>query len=202
MTPKEANAVTLRWLTPLIFLTVALLLGACSPVDIQPDKTDTFKTKGYRFYTWAGPPLPSRDAAEPSHRAIDPTVRQEVDRALQNKGYVLDAQRAQFTVGYRYGIGIREGVPADDADNITYYPPATINRKVDQASRDNAVALGGVKETKELQLRFRDIESQRIVWEVTLTEVVANTNRLDDDHIDKSLGKAIPRALISLPNQP
>lgn len=201
MTLETTNTRYNRWPALLIALFGTLLAGACSPVDIQPDESGTFADKGYRYYTWANPALPNATSAETSRRAIDPTVRREVNQALQEKGYQLDAQRAQFSIGYRYGIGTRDGVPRDDASNITYYPPTTINRKVDQASRDNAIALGGVKETKELQLRFRDIASQRVVWEVTLTEIAADANRLGEDKLDKSLGDAIPRALRSLPDQ-
>lgn len=178
---------------------VALISAACSPVDIQPDTVNNFAAKDYRYYQWRSGPVPATKSGASSRPAIDPTVRQAVDEVLQSKGYQLDMERAQFIVGYRYGIGIRDGVAAEHASNITYQPPATINRKVDQASRDNAIALGGVKETTELKIQIRDKTSQLIVWEALLTEIVADANRVDADYIDKSLRKAIPRAMRTLP---
>lgn len=181
-------------------LIISLVVAACSSVEIQPDETDKFAAGNYQYYKWrsAAVPLDAKDAS--SRKAIDPAVREGVNASLQAKGYILDPERAQFSVGYTYGFGIREGVPSDDASNITFYPPGTINRKIDQASVDNAIALGGVKETSELQLQLRDIASQSIVWEAVMTEIIADANRADTAHIDKSLQKAIPRSLRSLPD--
>lgn len=179
---------------------VMMFAVACSPVDIQPAATEGFAKKDYQYYRWARLPILKGTSRDFPRRPIDPTVRQAVDDTLQKKGYLLDPQKAQFNIDYRYGIGIREGVAGDDASNITYVPPGTINRKIDQASRDNAIALGGVKETKNLQLRIRDTTSQQEVWEVTLTEIVSNTNNTGGGQIDKSLSDAIPRALRSLPD--
>jgi len=184
-------------------LTSLFLFGvftACSAVDIQPDENNRFTAKSYQYYTWGSAPVEG-DQPGPG-RAIDPTVREAVNRALVEKGYIENTSRAQFSVGYRYGSGIREGVPGDDASNISYYPPTTINRTVDQATRDNAVALGGVKETAELQIQLRDMQSQLIVWQVTLTEIVEDVNKVDAQHIDKRLRKAIPSALKTLPAAP
>ncbi len=184
---------------------IALLLCslvACSPVDIQPDEAEAFAAKDYRYYMWHTVPVTHENGRSKPGRPLDPSVRAAVDATLQDKGYTLDPQRAQFTVGYRYGSGIRQGVSGDEASNLTYHPPTTINRKVDQASRDNAIALGGVKETTELQLLLRDAMSQLVVWQVTLTEIVENANQADPESIDQNLRKAIPRALRPLPTVP
>ena len=175
------------------------LISACGSVEIQPGETEAFADMGYTYYRWHSVPVQDPDKGHVPGRAIDPTVRQAVDEALKAKGYRLDAEQAQFTVGYRYGGGIREGVASDDASNISYYPATTINRQVDQASRDNAIALGGVRETTELQILMRDVGSQLVVWQVVLTEIVEDANQ-DTQHIDKRLRKAIPGALRPLPN--
>ncbi|MFK7977346.1 MAG: DUF4136 domain-containing protein [Halioglobus sp.] len=199
MALETANPGATGWMNKLALVGATIAITACSPVDIQPASTDEFVGKAYQYYAWARVPAPLGSSITIPERAFDPTVRKAVETALEDKGYQLHQQKAQFTVDYRYGFGTRDGVAGDAASNITYYPPTTINRKIDQASRDNAIALAGVKETKELQLRFRDSTTQRLIWEVTLAEIVSNTNRLGDNQIDKSLSDAIPRALRSLP---
>lgn len=185
----------------LLAILLPAAISACGSVEIQPGETDEFADMGYTFYRWHSAPVQDSTAPGPG-RALDPTVRQAVDETLQAKGYTLDPDRAQFTVGYRYGGGIREGVASDEASNITYYPATTINRKVDQASRDNAIALGGVRATTELEILMRDAKSQLVVWQVVLTEIVEDANQVDTQHIDKRLRKAIPGALRPLPDAP
>ena len=58
-----------------------------------------------------------------------------------DKGYVLDPARAQFSVDYLYATGLRDGASPGQASNISHIPSATVNRQVDQASVDSAIAL-------------------------------------------------------------
>ncbi len=100
---------------------------------------------------------------------MDPIVRREVDAHLQGKGYVLDQHRAQFTVDYLYVSGHGPGRAQRTGEQHLRHPRVTPNRQVNQASVDNAIALGGVKETNNLVVQFNDRASNQEVWQVTLT---------------------------------
>ena len=150
-------------------------------------------------------------AQSPCHRravpltpmyAIDPVMRREVDAHLQSKGYVLDPQRAQFTVHYLYVTGMVQGERSALASNITPYPRIMPTRRVDQASVDNAIALGGVKETNNLIVQFNDRVTNQEVWQVTLTEIVENANSSDTSRLDDNLKRSLQRALQPIPQAP
>ena len=126
-------------------------------------------------------------------------MRREVDAGLQARGYILDTARAQFSVDYLYAIGMREGAQSEQASNISPVPSVTPNRRVDQASVDNAIALGGVKETSNILLQFNDMDSNAQVWQVLMTKIVENANRVDTSRLDENLTKSLERALKTLP---
>ncbi len=134
--------------------------------------------------------------------AIDPVIRREIDAHLQSKGYVLDPQRAQFTVHYLYVTGMVQGERSALASNITAYPRIMPTRRVDQASVDNAIALGGVKETNNLIVQFNDRVTNQEVWQVTLTEIVENANSNDTSRLDDNLMRSLQRALQPIPQAP
>ncbi|NQX87221.1 MAG: DUF4136 domain-containing protein [Halioglobus sp.] len=183
-------------------LTVTLLsiaLVACSGIEIESSDAEPFAAGHYHYYRWRTGPLPPGIVSNDPIYAIDPVVRREVDSTLSSKGYMLDPARAQFTVDYRFGPGLLQGETSDLASNISHLPSVTPNRQVDQASVDNAIALGGVKETNNLVLQFNDSTTNLAVWQVTVSKIVENANRSETLEIDKTLSKYIARALESLP---
>ena len=145
-------------------------------------------------------PLPPKSTSSDPFYAIDPVMRREVNASLQARGYILDKARAQFSVDYLYGIGMREGAQSEQASNISPVPSVTPNRQVDQASVDNAIALGGVKETSNILLQFNDMDSNAQVWQVLMTKIVENANRVDTSRLDENLTKSLARALKTLPH--
>jgi hypothetical protein len=178
---------------------LALAMAACSGIETHPDEVDTFAAGDYRYYKWRTEPLKNTgNSADPVY-LIDPIVRREVDAALQDKGYRLDPERAQFSVDYLYATGLRLGETSQEATNLTPYPTALPNRQVDQATVDNAYALGGVKETSNIALQFNDIERREAVWQVVITKIVENANRVDRDALNRDLKKAVSQALRPLP---
>jgi hypothetical protein len=176
-----------------------LALAACSGIEIEPKSTEAFAAANYRYYRWRTEPLPARAGATTPIYLIDPVLRREVDAGLRGKGYVLDPQRAEFTVDYIYAAGLVQGEESAWASNISARPSATANRHIDQASVDNAIALGGVKQTNNIVLQFNDSASNKEVWQVTLTKIVENANNTDTTSIHRELDKYIERALDSLP---
>jgi hypothetical protein len=186
----------------LAYTLLSLALVACSGIEIEPAGIETFAAGNYRYYSWRTGPLPSGTRSSDPVYAIDPVVRREVNANLQKKGYVLDPERAQFTVDYIFAPGMLQGERSDWASNVNSTPSVTPNRQVDQASVDNAIALGGVKETNNIILQFNDKASNREVWQVTLSKIVENANVTDASRIDSALKKSMERALESVPQAP
>ena len=191
----------MRILLPLAALLLALGTAACSNVETTPTDTDRFAAGHYRYYAWRNQPLVNTTRSSDPIYLLDPIVRTEVDSALRLKGYILDPQRAQFNVTYRYAMGMRMGEMSQESTNITPYPTAVPNRRVDQAVVDNAIALGGMKETSNLALQFHDQSSNDQVWQVIITKIVENANqRVDPAKFGGNLRKALEQALRPLPD--
>lgn len=189
----------MRITTILASTLLSLALTACSGIEIEPSGSEEFIAGNFQYYRWRSEPLTAGTASSDPVYAIDPVMRREVDAALGSKGYVLDPQRAQFTVDYIFGPGMLHGEQSELASNISHRPSVTPNRQVDQASVDNAIALGGVRETNNIVLQFNDSKTNRSVWHVTLSKIVEDANRSDTSNIDRNLSKYIERALDTLP---
>jgi hypothetical protein len=184
-------------------LTISLLsmivLAACSGIETRPGETETFAAAGYQYYRWRSEPMPNTlNSVDPIYQ-LDPIIRQEVDRALQAKGYRLDSERAQFTVDYIYAEGLRMGEKSRDASNLSTHPGSIPNRNMDQASVDNAYALGGVKETANIGIQFNDVEDNKEVWRVVITKIIDNVNETESLKLKKNVEKAIKQATRDLP---
>ena len=178
---------------------LSCLLVACSGVEIEPAPVDDFASKNYTYYKWRTEPLPQGTRnTDPVYR-LDPLMRKHVNNNLQSLGYVMDPQRAQFNVDYLYAPGLRDGATPEQASNISHIPSVNPNRQVDGASVDNAIALGGVKETANILLRFNDIASRKAVWEVHMTKIVEDANLADRGKLDTNLKAHIERAMRDLP---
>ncbi len=182
-----------------ILATLALTLVACSGIETRPAPTETFAAGNYTFYKWRSDPLPKVANAQDTMYLIDPILRGAVDNELAKKGYVLDTQRAQFSVDYLFAEGLRMGERSADAYNITPYPSVNPNRQVNQAVVDNAYALGGVKETSNIALQFNDDASKKEVWHVIITKIVENVNEVDMTEMRKAVKQGVSKALSTLP---
>jgi len=189
----------MRALPATLCLLCSLVLAACSGVAVEPAPVDDFAAAGYRYYRWRSEPLPADPRSSDPLYTVDPVLRSEVDRVLQAKGYLLDRERSQFSVDYLFAEGLVAGATPGQADNISPVPLVIPNRGVDQASIDNAIALGGVKETSNIQLRFFDRDSNELVWELTLSKIVENTNRVDPADLTDLLHGQLARGMKDLP---
>lgn len=185
--------------TLILIFTMSLVLVGCSGIDIQQSGIEKFSAGNYHYYKWRTEPLPTDSRSSDPIYTMDPVIRREVDADLQRKGYVLDNGLAQFTVDYRYANGMLQGERSQLASNITPYPSVTPNRQVNQATVDNAIALGGVKETNYLVLQFNDLSSNQEVWQATLTKVIENANNIDSSRLNENLKAYLTRALKPLP---
>jgi len=186
-----------------IVLAFAILsLLACSGVDIQQSAINRFTTGNYRYYMWRTDPLPQENRSSNAMSTADSVIRGAIDDHLQSLGYILDPQRAQFILHYLYVTGMVPGERSALASNISVYPTIMPTRRVDQASVDNAIALGGVKETNNLIVQFNDRVTNQEVWRVTLTEIVENANSNDTSRPDDKLMRSLQRALQPIPQVP
>jgi hypothetical protein len=183
----------------LAYTIMSLFLVACSGVDIQQSGIDKFSAGNYHYYKWRTEPLPNVTRSSDPVYTLDPVIRRVVDADLQRKGYVLDKDRAQFTVDYLYVSGMQQGERSQLASNITTYPSVTPNRQVNQATVDNAIALGGVKATNNIVLQFNDLASNQEVWQATLSKVVEDANNIDSSRLDQNLKDYLGRAIKPLP---
>ncbi len=187
---------------PFIIITavLALALSACSGVETHPEATDTFAAGNYHYYSWRSKALVNSTNSRDPIYTLDPVLREAIDTKLQNKGYVLDPERAQFSVDYLFAEGVRDGVKGEAASNLTTRPGIVPDRNIDQASIDNAYALGGLKETRNIGIQFNDVGRKEEVWWVLITKLVDDTNIAQDSHLSKTIHAAVNQGMRSLPN--
>lgn len=181
------------------FILLLALVACSNGVQIQQDAVDQFAAGNYRYYKWRTEPLPQTTRYSAALYAMDPVIRRDVDADLQARGYVLDEERAQFTVDYQYVSGMLQGERSALGGNISAIPTVTPNRQVNQASVDNAIALSGVKETDNIVLQFNDRDSNRQVWQASMTIIVENTNDHDTSRLADNLKGFLERTLQPLP---
>jgi hypothetical protein len=188
----------MRFIT-ILSLLLALAVTACSGIETRPAPVETFAAGHYKYYKWRSEPLPNAANSEEVMYVIDPILRKVLDADLARKGYVLDPDKAQFSVDYFYAAGLRMGERSAEASNLTLYPSVNPNRQVNQAVVDNAYALGGVKETSNIAIQFNDVASKKEVWHVIITKIVENVNKVDRNEVRDSLRKGVDEGLSSLP---
>ncbi len=189
---------TIRLLASML---LAATLAACSGIDTKPADTTDFAAAGFQYYDWRNPPLENTHNSRDPIYLTDRLVRDAVNAELQSKGYRLDPERAQFTVDFVAAAGMRQGVPSEQASNISTRPQA-INRRPDQATVDNAQALAGVVDTNNLALIFRDRTSGDEVWQVLISKIVEDANFNDTDRARRNVEQAVRKGLRTLPNAP
>ena len=187
----------MRTLSVLLLL---LAVSACSSVETRPGDTAAFEAGDYRYYSWRSQPLANSRQSGDVLYLIDPIVRREVNAALGQLGYVQDPARAQFSVDYLQAMGLRDGVKSQDASGgIDPIPSARPNRQINQAMVDNANALAGVQTTNNIAIQFNDTASHQEVWQVVITSIVENSNKIDVDDMERKISKAVHQAFRPLP---
>lgn len=180
---------------------VALVLGACTGIETEPAETGTFAAGGHRYYVWRTAPLENTANSRDPVYQLDGMVRDAVDNRMAELGYVESAERATFNIDYIAIAGVREGVAAEQASNINPWPQA-VNRQVDGASVDNAIALSGGVDTRNIALLFRDNEAGAELWRVIITKIVEDANISNAELVRRNVTRAINRGLSTLPRAP
>ncbi len=176
-----------------------LTLAACSGVETSPADVSTFAAGNYHFYSWRSEPVVNTtNSTDPMYR-LDPILRDAINAKLKSKGYILDPTRAQFNVDYIFAPGVRDGVKGVEASNLSTQPGVVPSRDIDQASIDNAYALGGLKETRNIGIQFNDIERKEEVWHVTITKLVENANSTKGSNLNGEISSAVNKGMELLP---
>lgn len=176
-----------------------LTLTACSGVETRPADVSAFAAGNYHYYSWRSEPLLNTTNSTDSMYRLDPALRAAINANLKSKGYALDPTRAQFNVDYIFAPGARDGVKGVEASNLSTHPGVVPNRDIDQASIDNAYALGGLKETRNIGIQFNDVERKQEVWHVIITKLVENANSTKGSNLNSSISSAVDKGMESLP---
>lgn len=176
-----------------------LTLAACSGVETRPADVATFATGNYHYYSWRSEPLLNPTNSTDAMYRLDPALRDAINANLKSKGYVLDPSLAQFNVDYIFAPGARDGVKGIEASNLSNQPGVAPDRIIDQASIDNANALGGLKETRNIGIQFNDVERKAEVWHVIITKLVGNANSTTGSGQHSKITAAVNNGMKSLP---
>jgi len=177
-----------------------LALSACSGVETHSGEVDTFTAGNYKYYSWRSDPMTNTANSMDTMYKLDPLLRDAINQTLQAKGYRLSEKQAQFTVDYIFAEGVRDGVVGSEADNLSTLPGVVPNRTLDQASIDNAYALGALKETRNIGIQFNDVESKKEVWRAVVTKLVDDVNTTETSNLRNAINSAISKGLRVLPN--
>jgi hypothetical protein len=188
----------MRNISTLVTILLVLTVTGCSGIDTQPADSTRFEAANYRYYTWRTPPLKNTTNSRDTIYVIEPLVREAVDDRLQALGYRREPKLAEFDVHVMNAPGSRQGVASEEVSNINTRPQA-INRRVDQATIDNANALAGVRDTENILVTFNDLQSNEEVWNVFITKIIEDANRADSARLRKTVKRAIDQGLDTLP---
>lgn len=180
----------LRMLSVLSLLSV-VLLGGCGGIDTIAEPTETFAANNYRLYAWRSEP-PSREiSSKDKLQQKSPSIRAGVEEKMSQLGYRrVEKSEAEFLIEYLADVGYNDGQVSHTGSNEVLYP-SSVNRHIDGASVDNAYALGGMVETGNVMLVFVDAASTESLWQVRISMVVKDTNRIDEAQVRRAVRKGL-----------
>lgn len=179
-------------------LLLATLVSACASVEVDVWDAQEFAAGNFQTYSWRSEPYAREVYFRDPIYVIDPILREIVDRELKALGYQLVAGGGDFTIDYIYAPGVRLGAPTRQASNISPRAGVRPNTNISQAERDNAIALAGVKETRNIALQINNGATGREIWRAVITKIVANANEVDNT-ARRNLDRGISRAFRDLP---
>ena len=174
-------------------------LTACSGVEVQVWPSDEFAAGNFQTYSWRSEAFTNSFYSKDPVYLIDPLLRKLVNTELRERGYQLVSRQGDFTIDYVYAPGIRIGVAADTADVLSPRAGVRPNTTISQAERDNAIALAGVRETRDIAIQINSGATGREVWRAVITKFVTNVNEPDSKRLEKALRSGVAKALRDLP---
>lgn len=169
----------------------AVLLGACSGVDVVPDATETFAASHYTRYAWRSDPPQKSAFSRDIQTRKSPSIRAGVEEQMSSLGYErVEREDAEFLIEYAAVRGFNDGQLSHGGSNDMLYG-SSVNREIDGASVDNHYALSGPVETGEMQLVFIDARTVEVLWRVHVSLVVSDWNRVNHEAVKTAVRKAV-----------
>ncbi len=178
---------------------LALLVAACSGIEVEVGDPSQFTAGNFKTYSWRSEPFENFAYSRDPVYLIDPILRELVDAELQGKGFRQVPRGGDFTINYIYAPGVLKGVPSELTSNVAPRAGVRPNTNISGAERDNAIALAGVKETRNIVLQVNDGESGLEIWRAEITKIIANVNQPDLDRTRSALKSGVSRAFRDLP---
>jgi hypothetical protein len=168
-----------------------LFLSACSGVHVAPEATDAFEATNYTRYAWRSEAPSQTGFSRDLLIQKSPSIRAGVEEKMAQLGYThVEGSEAEFLIEYTAAPGMTEGQRARGSANETLYG-SSVNREIDGASSDNAIALSGAVDTGEIMLVFIDATTSAVLWRVAITMVVHDTNRVDPNEVKRAVAKGL-----------
>ncbi len=91
------------------------------------------------------------------------------------------------------------GADSSQTDNLSPRAGVRPNTRISQAERDNAIALSGVRETRNVRLGFNDGKTGLEVWNLIITKIASDVNEPDPGRIRSALSSGIKSGCKDLP---
>ena len=179
-------------------LLLALLVTACASVEVDVWDSQEFAAGNFQTYSWRSEPFSREVYFKDPIYVIDPLLRESVDAELKALGYRLVPRGGDFTIDYIFAPGIRLGAATEQASNISPRAGVRPNTNISQAERDNAIALAGLRETRNIALQINDGETGREIWRGVITKIVSNVNEVDST-ARRNINNGVRRAFRDLP---
>ena len=180
-------------------LLLASWLAACSGTEIDAWEPTQFAMGHYQTYSWRSEPIINTTYSRDPIYQVDPIIREVVDEALHRLNYRRVTRDGDFSVDYIFALGAILGAPSEDTDNISLRAGVRPNTAISQAQRDNAIALSGVKETRNIAIQFNDGKTGLEVWRGLITKIVANVNTTDSTRTRNIIRDSVNSAMKELP---
>ena len=181
-------------------LVLVTLLTACSSVEVKIWPSDKFAAGNFQTYSWRTEPFVNTALSRDPIYVVDPILREVLDAELQARGFRLVPRGGDFTVDYTYAPGWVQGAESEATSNISPRAGVRPNTRISGAERDNAIALSGVRETRNITLQFKQGDSNVEVWRATMMKIASDVNEIDRERLRRALQSGIPRALEGLPS--
>lgn len=180
-------------------LLLIAVITACSSVEVEIWDSGEFGPANFQTYSWRSEPFSNSVYSRDPIYIIDPVLREVVNKDLSAKGYRLVARNGDFNIDYTYAPGLRMGAPSEATDNLSPRAGVRPNTTISQAERDNAIALSGVKETRNIALQFNDGKSNLQLWRVLITKFATDANQPDRERVRSALESGVKKGLKDLP---
>ncbi len=178
---------------------LAMLVVACSGIEVEVGDPSQFAAGNFKTYSWRSEPFKNFAYSRDPVYLIDPILRELVDTELQGKGFRQVPRSGDFTIDYIYAPGLLKGAPSELTSNVAPRAGVRPNTNISGAERDNAIALSGVKETRNIALQVNDGKTGLEIWRAVITKFVANANEPDSSRTRSALKSGVSRAFRDLP---